>query len=714
MTDRIPKKYRKVIVYGILPAILVLYAFTGTREGVDVVDATFTLTGFAYPEKLNAFWRLAYYLPNTLGSLFTHLPGGNTLSGMNAYGSAIIALTALVAYYGLLYVAGNESWGTGKMTRFSEGSEQPVSSRGKRVIVPVPADSFLTFTAVLLAESLCWAPRTSLYNYLTYLFMTVGVVLLLVVLKAGESWGTGTMTRFSESGEQPAAYHLLALAGICFGLNVHVRFPNIVQAAFILLVWYDAWRKRESFKTAARKTAYCVAGYLIGFGIPFLVIVSQYGAGAYAEMIASLFGMTAGAQDYSAGGMLGAILSAYGSSVVKMWPLWVAVIVGAAVTKRVTGESAGTGTMTRFSPNATGCSPLSEKRVIVPVPHDSPTVITAVFTLIALLIMYRQGVFTRSYWYYDSVFELAMAFVILGIILAGESAGTGTMTRFSESGEQPVAFGEKRVIVPVPHDAPALAMILIILITPLGSNNYTYPLINNLFLVAPIVLLAAWRSFRPADGAPDENRTKPRRLWTSLYRSLGIALTCVTALLLFQGVLFHARYAFNDGTDGTPRNAVITAIPRAQGMKTTAENAAALESLYETLAPYRAMESEWAENGNEPWGMIMFGKAPGIPYLMEIEPAIFTSWPDLDTVSVTEWDQALRTVKGFPIIIIKKDPATGEPEITGENLGEEKWQRLQDYMKEKLYMKTDAGEAAPYTEYYDIYTSMASDRTYFY
>ena len=98
MTDRIPEKYRKVIAYGILPAILVLYAFTGTREGVDVVDATFTLTGFAYPEKLNAFWRLAYYLPNALGSLFTHLPGGNTLSGMNAYGSAIIALTALVAY----------------------------------------------------------------------------------------------------------------------------------------------------------------------------------------------------------------------------------------------------------------------------------------------------------------------------------------------------------------------------------------------------------------------------------------------------------------------------------------------------------------------------------------------------------------------------------------------------------------------------------------
>ena len=30
--------------------------------------------------------------------------------------------------------------------------------------------------------------------------------------------------------------------------------------------------------------------------------------------------------------------------------------------------------------------------------------------------------------------------------------------------------------------------LLLILITPIGSNNYTFPLVNNLFLIAPVTL----------------------------------------------------------------------------------------------------------------------------------------------------------------------------------------------------------------------------------
>ena len=608
MTDRVKEKYRKVITYILLPAILAAYAFTGLREGVDVVDATFSLTGFTDPDRLDPFWHFAYYLSNQTGHLLTRLPGGDTLFGMNAYGSVIIAATALVAYFGVMCVRG-----TGTLTH-----------------------SILTFTGVFLAESLCWCPRVILYNYLTYFFMTVGVVLLLCVLGA-------------KSVPVPLTHFWLLLAGLSFGLNVHVRFPNIVQAVFILLVWYDAWRRKEAFSALAKKTAVCVAGYLIGFGVPFLAIAARYGVSSYAEMILALFGLTADAQDYSAGGMLTTILAAYGRSLVKMWPLWVAVVASIVMDAML----------------------LKRRNV--------SRVIYGLLCLTAMLYMYKQGVFTRSYWYYDSVFEPAMAFVILGVAL----------------------FMAKRV---------SGAAALIILITPLGSNNYTYPLINNLFLVAPLILLTAWKTLKTAVAAPSGDGG----VRAKVSPPLAIATLCVSAVLLFQGVLFHARYAFNDGTDGTPRDTIITTIPRAQGMKTTKQNARALESLYETLAPYRAVEAEWIENGNEPWGVLMFGKAPGIPYLMEIEPAIFTSWPDLDSVSVLEFDQALRTVNGFPVIIIKKDPATGGPEITGETLGREKWQRLQDHMEEKLYVKYDDTKAAPYTEYYDIYISMAGSRTYFY
>lgn len=40
----------------------------------------------------------------------------------------------------------------------------------------------------------------------------------------------------------------LLLAGICLGANVAVRMPNVVQAAFILALWYGAWSKKGRFR----------------------------------------------------------------------------------------------------------------------------------------------------------------------------------------------------------------------------------------------------------------------------------------------------------------------------------------------------------------------------------------------------------------------------------------------------------------------------------
>ncbi|MBQ9512407.1 MAG: hypothetical protein IJR58_04370, partial [Lachnospiraceae bacterium] len=683
----------------------------------------------------------------------------------------------------------------------------------KRVTVPVPLThrAFIIFAGEFIALSLCWCPHVILYNYLTYLLLTLGTVLVLKCVTVPVP-----MTHF--------------FAGFCLGLNIMVRFANLTNMALILVVWFDAWRRKQTLPVAVKRTLLCIAGYVAGMGLPMLAIVLRYGAGAYGEMIKALFTMTGTAEDYGAAGMLTAILRTYTTSLAKMLPLLAAVCICTLIlhitasmnTERISPDDSVVSEtdecteqsrdldatesrlQTSIASMNTKRSSLDESVVSdmderteqardldatesrLQARRSARRLMSGVFcvliVLFSIFIMYRRGVFTRSYHYYDAIFEPAMWLLILGIVLC-----VYTLVKYRDE-----------------HIARySLAALVLIFITPLGSNNYTYPLLNNLFLVAPILLLVATRllhesiagtdhnvrqtnsssmnhstgavaeprdldaaksrfSFsqpntplhesiagtnhnvrqtnsssmehntgavaEPRDLDAAESRLQARRsAWRLMsaggygtvnigycvLMSLSFTLVTVAAVLAVQGAFFHVNYSFRDGTDGTPRDTVITAIPRANGMKTTAKNAATLESLYERLATYREVEAQGEAYGEEAWGMIQFGTAPGLPYLMEIEPALFTSWPDLDSITVAEFEKALQTMKGAPIMIVKKNPATGEADYTGTALGAQKWEILQAYMNEHHYRKEQRmnGEG-DYEDEYDIYICITSSRGY--
>ena len=56
---------------------------------------------------------------------------------------------------------------------------------------------------------------------------------------------------------------------------------------------------------------------------------------------------------------------------------------------------------------------------------------------------------------------------------------------------------------------------------------------------------------------------------------------------------------------------------------------------------------------------IFYGDAPGLSYLLRMPFAISTSWPDLDSYSMTDFEKELENLSTQPFIIIKKsEPAT--------------------------------------------------------
>ncbi len=557
------KKYQKPMEKWLFPLILLFYPLIGASQGVDITDTTYSLGNYQYLDALDPMWMIATYIPNVLGRLFMSLPGGNTMLGMNIYCSFVISATAITAYYLL------QRWMPG----------------------------WMTFLGEIIAINLCWCPRVILYNYLTYFCFTAGTLFLMHAMTDYE------ITKWK-----------FVLSGVFFGLSVMVRFPNIIEAAMILILWYYETIHKRDIKEILGKTGRCILGFFIGFIIPFIFISAKYGITAYGDMITSLSTMSKGASDYSAFGMLGSILGAWYRSFRNMIIMIPCMIVGLIMIMLKPGRYYWI------------------KRILY---------VAGIFAL--LLFYYKSNVFTRSYYYYDSMFEPAMMFLIfgLGFLLVGVTPNIN-----GQASERSLC----------------LAALLIIFITPVGSNNYTYPLINNLFIVAPFVMWM-FRRVRQAAGPVEIHFT-----WKAMYMA-------ILVLLFVQGSLFHLEHSFVDGTDGTKRTTLIGSmdLPKAAGMHTTITNAEDISEVYKFLN----------DNDLGDRSLLQFGKAPGLSYLMDMEPAIFTTWPDLDSNTTEKFSEALSSFNGdeskdLPVVIIN-------PDFEGEVLAEEKYDLLLDFLSTWKY-----------------------------
>ncbi len=554
------KKYQAPLEKYVFPVILLLYPLIGLNLGLDITDTTYGLSNYEFLGNIDPMWALSTFLSNVTGRLFMNLPFAGSMLGMSAYCSFVISLIALLPYYLL------QKWMPG----------------------------WMIFIGEFIAESLCWCPRVIMYNYMTYLFFTLGTLLLLIGIF---EWQRQNL--------------FLVLAGVCFGMSVMARFPNVVEAAMILVLWFYAFITHGRFLETLKKTLICIAGYIAGLLIPFIGIVGLYGPGAYFEMIGSLFGMTEKASDYTAGGMLTSIIDAYFNTATDMFIMLPCIAAGIIMFML-----------------------LPDRYVLV------KKILYIAGLFIVVKFYFSRGVFTRNYHYYDSVFQAAMMFVIIALILC-IIGSTGVLNGSKQ--EQTLAF----------------AALMIILITPLGSNNYTFPVINNLFIAAPVALWLMRRLMQRVGQA------QYHFAWQAM-------ISMVITVLIIQGIIFHFSFAFMDAVDGSKRDAYCR-IPKTAGMNTTSDNAQTLDELYAALKDEGLLQDK----------VLLFGSVPGLAYILDMEPAIDTVWPDLDSYSTSKFDDQLMelsTSGEIPAVIMGKDLAEYA------NI-DEKYDILMDYIVNHDYNK---------------------------
>lgn len=501
----------------LFPIILLLLPLFKINQGVDLTDTPYSLGNYRFFTQSEGVWVLSTFLSNVTGFILTKLPMGGTMLGMKLYTSLFISIMALLSY------------------RFFK-TKMP---------------SWMAFLGEVAAIGFCWCPTGILYNYMTYFFFLLGAILLFRGL-AGARAGC------------------LVLAGICLGLNVAVRVPNVLEVSMIVVLWFYGARKKKTFEQIAKETGLCVAGFLGAQAVMFTVISALYGMGAYGEMISGLFGMAGSASDYTLGEMLLSIASAYFKGF--QWMLYMILCI---------------------LPGIPFFMIQKEKLLLL------RKIVYCSCIVFLFYVLGKWGMYNFRYYQKESGLQWGVIFLILSLIVDIWMLVTRMM-----DDEWKLIGGISLVIV---------------LITPLGSNNYVWPALNNLFFVAPITFWVVYRFV--CWGREYLDRTEKVTLFPVKAMTGGILIA-----FLIQSIGLCYGYVFKDGEDGQPRAITILNNRVLEGMYTTALNAETLDELSVFMT----------ENGTEYEGkkLILYGDICGLSYYLDRAPAIFTSWPDLDTNSL--------------------------------------------------------------------------------
>ena len=471
---------------------------------------------------------------------------------------------------------------------------------------------WIIFIGEIIAIGFLWIPTGILYNYLTYGFLAVGALLLYKGLVEEKD-------------------RLLIAAGVILGLNVWIRVSNLTEMALVVCVWYHCYIRRERIQnflqTLLRKTGRCIAGYAVGAIVPLIAILLQYGLSGIMDMVAGLTQVQNVDDSYTIFSMIGAAIDAYVRT-----GKWAAFIVAGMVLG-----------LAMF---------MVKKESFIPV--KKAAYIAGILVLIRFF--WGRGMFSfRYYEDYSSMYEWGM----IGLYLALAAC----IYLFVAKG---VSSSEKLW---------GMLSLVILCITPLGSNNYTYQNLNNLFLTAPITVYAFVKWFR---------RRYPAEKKVLLFPSKAM-VSALALMILIQSVGFHLVFVFRDGMDGTKRNTTIMEPKAVAGMKTTKINAKALSG----LLVYMEKEHD-ADNSETEIRAVYFGDCPGLAYLLRKPAAIDTTWPDLASYSLTQFEDSLASLEDRPVIIIRNVESDSEVWIAKKEV-------LQDYMSAKHY------ESAYENEGYTVY-----------
>jgi len=615
---------------------------------------------------MDPMWLFSTYLANVVGHFITKLPFATTLIGMNVYTGLFVSLLAMMGY---LFCT--------RKLHISAG---------------------ITFLGELVAVSLCWCPTALLYNYLTYVLFLTCVILLYEGLTKKKTW-------------------MLFAAGICLGTNVFVRFSNLPEAALIVAVWgygvLEALEEKNAkiaWKRTLSRTLWCMGGYAAALVVFLGGIQIRYGLSTYIEGIRSLFAMTDTATDYKAISMLMGVVNTYREYLYWLVRFGLITLLGVVFFLAhyfISGRRAKIINKEHVLSNLTKPLLIAWAGLCVAsfifvwysafylVLFQSLRGMLKWMILFLTVTLFLTVIFDRAevmyigwvtvcgymvwwlydigfcsflFYSYDSMLRPGIVFMMLTMLIA-------LIHIFQKNRDK-----ADKLLVGM--------LILIILLTSIGSNNGVYPSLNNLFIAIPYTFGEVWKFGRKAQdsgGVP----TFPAK---------GV-LVAFLGLFCFQSVLFGGRFTFAEATGVQDISAHVENNPVLKGVHMSVEKAEWMSSLSAYVAEQDLVGKE----------VILYGDIPALSFYLQM-PYAFSPWSDLRSYSIGSLQKELERIQTGntgtrPVVILENTFATyfegGETALTEIEISEDKYRALLNdekfvllcnYLKEAGYQSTFRNE----------------------
>lgn len=387
----------------------------------------------------------------------------------------------------------------------------------------------------------------------------------------------------------------LVYAGMLLGINAFVRFPgNGLEVLLIFALWYYGVIRKEEFSLVFKQTMLCLLGYVISFGLILLALSLSYGTGTFGTMIAGVFGISSANSEYTFGQMLLMILDAYWHGF--RWALYMIICALPGIPFMVLWP---------------------DKYIKL------RKVVYCICIGLLFFVLYKWGMFTFKYYQKESVLQWGAIFLLISIV--------GSIWMMASKS---INYDWKLI---------ACISLVVILITPLGSNNYIWPVLNNLFFIAPVTFWIVYKFVRWGRSYLDVTKKVP------LFSSKAM-LAAVLIAFFIQAVGIGFGYIFLDGEDGSKLDTVVTNNTVLKGSKTTIDNAYALSEISEYFL---------VNDLSKDRSLILYGDIPGLSYYLDMPSALNTSWSDLGSNPVENMQQAIDkidagNVNERPIVIISR------------------------------------------------------------
>lgn len=424
-------------------------------------------------------------------------------------------------------------------------------------------------------------------------------------------------------------------AGFCLGINVFVRIPNIAQCATIILVWISGLARKKKFTKIVTDTLYCIMGYIVGISISLVAILAFYNISDLHLALWRLAHASNSLKNYSIWYMATATII----EVFKFCKYVVALLLVACIASAII-----------FRLNNKKAKLIFE--------------ITVCLFVIVIFAYWskKNGLMHLDYKWLNSVSKIASIFLLWALI--------ASIWNFFE-------------IKSVENKLLALTYLGVFWVTPLGSNNYIYLEIMNMFLTIPLGVyqIKTW----------GENRVLRKLLGDSfkkVYRSMIITVASIMGLQIFVwGIL----YTYKDECE-----CIVVSESKVNGMKTSLERKNELEQLEE----YFQEEHLYGSYG------ILYCNSPGLGYVLDIKPVMSSSWPDWYTYTYDDFFAGIQNAEQLvktdnsPVVILSNAYSYSFEDIDNDHwevVKDDKYFRLFEFLTDNKY------ECTYRTKNYSIY-----------